>query len=141
MRYFVIDTNVLMQIAPKFAEFRYIWDDFIDNKIAFCVSTEIINEYHEKLTQHGSEKYADLVIETILNLKHTKRVETYYRFGLITADVDDNKFVDCAIAGNAELIVTDDNHFKDLEKIPFPKVIAMKLEQFAAYYKKAKGKA
>lgn len=29
-------------------------------------------------------------------------ITPYYRFGLIQADADDNKFVDCTIAANAE---------------------------------------
>jgi len=44
--------------------------------------------------------------------------ETYIHFGLITVDVDDNKFVDCAVAADAEYIVTNDKHFEVLNKIP-----------------------
>ena len=36
--------------------------------------------------------------------------EAYYHFGLIESDVDDNKFEDCAVAADAEYIVTNDKH-------------------------------
>ncbi len=37
--------------------------------------------------------------------------EPHFRFGVIAADPDDNKFVDCAIAVEADFIVTSDRHF------------------------------
>lgn len=49
---------------------------------------------------------------------------------LIHADSDDNKFVDCAIAGNADYIVTDDKHFDELKNIDFPKVNIITTEGF-----------
>jgi len=38
--------------------------------------------------------------------------------------------VDCAIAGIADFIVTDDRHFKVLKKIPFPKVKVISADDF-----------
>lgn len=55
---------------------------------------------------------------------------TLYHFGLITQDPDDNKFVDCAIVASADYLVCEDNHFKVLKDIPFPKVNVITLEQF-----------
>ena len=37
----------------------------------------------------------------------------------ITSDPDDSKFVDCAICGQAEYLVSNDNHFKILNDIKF----------------------
>ncbi|MBU6341467.1 MAG: PIN domain-containing protein [Bacteroidetes bacterium] len=45
-------------------------------------------------------------------------------------DPDDNKFVDCAIAGQAKYIVTEDRHFNILKKIPFPKVLVLNTDAF-----------
>ena len=53
-----------------------------------------------------------------------------YFLQLIEADPDDNKFVDCAFCGEAELIVTNDAHFNVLATIPFPKLVVMKLQDF-----------
>lgn len=49
---------------------------------------------------------------------------------MITADPDDNKFVDCAICGNAELLVTNDAHFGVLRTIEFPKVEIIRLQEY-----------
>ena len=53
-------------------------------------------------------------------------------FHLIEADPDDNKFVDCAICGNAELIVTNDAHFNVLKSIGFPIVEVKSIQEFVA---------
>ena len=44
----------------------------------------------------------------------------------------DNKFVDCAIASNAELIVTNDAHFDILKTIEFPKLEISTLQKFSS---------
>ena len=46
----------------------------------------------------------------------------------LTADPDDNKFVDCAVAANAHFIVTDDHHYDVLLDMEFPKVSIIKLD-------------
>lgn len=73
---------------------------------------------------------AKIVIDIILRANNVLRVDAQYRFQLITADVDDNKFVDCAIVANAEFIVSDDAHFDILKQISFPKVNVKKIAEF-----------
>jgi predicted nucleic acid-binding protein len=55
---------------------------------------------------------------------------SYVHFRLLPGDADDNKFVDCAIASNAELIVTNDKDFNPLKNIPWPKVEIMNIKDF-----------
>ena len=49
---------------------------------------------------------------------------------LLSTDLDDNKFVDCAIAADAEYIVTNDKHFNPLRDIQWPKVEIIKIAEF-----------
>lgn len=59
---------------------------------------QIILEYREILERRfGSSIFAEEVIELIASLPNVEHVSPAYRFNLITADPDDNKFVDCAI--------------------------------------------
>ena len=51
-------------------------------------------------------------------------------YRVIEQDPDDNEFVDCAIVAGADYIVSEDAHFRVLEKIPFPKVKVILLNQF-----------
>lgn len=61
--------------------------------------------------------------------KNTKRFWNDFYFNLIKVDPDDNKFVDCAIAGNAKFIVTEDRHYDILQQIDFPKVNIIRLDE------------
>lgn len=58
------------------------------------------------------------------------QVNKYFFWNLITADPDDNKFVDCAVAASADYLVTEDKHFKVLKNIPFPPVTVVSMDDF-----------
>ncbi len=49
---------------------------------------------------------------------------------MIDRDADDNKFVDCALNGQADFLVTDDKHFNILKKIGFPPVDVIQTVDF-----------
>lgn len=48
----------------------------------------------------------------------------------VTADPDDNKFVDCAFSANATYIVSNDTHYDVLRDISFPQLLVLKLQDF-----------
>lgn len=101
-----------------------------DHKICLCVNTEILDEYEEKLAEKTTKVIAHNVVEAIARLSTTVYQEVYIHFGLITQDADDNKFVDCAVAANAEYIVSNDKHFIILDDIDWPKVTVLKIQEF-----------
>ncbi len=88
-------------------------------------------EYEEIISRKINPQVARLVVAAILETPLLKRVSPTFFYHLIKADPDDNKFVDCAICANAELIVTNDTHFNILKTIKFPKVGIMTLQEFA----------
>ena len=75
---------------------------------------------------------ADEEIRELLSLEGIEFVKPEFRWNFIAADPDDNKFVDCAIAANADYIITNDNHFSVLKNIPFPRVNVLTLQQLIA---------
>lgn len=96
-----------------------------------CVSTEILLEYEEILVRLTEDReFTSLVIDTITNALNVEHVTPAYRFNLITADPDDNKFVDCAITAGATFIVSNDRHFIELQHYDFPKVDVRTLTEF-----------
>lgn len=95
-----------------------------------CVSTEILEEYAEIITQKMSVDVATNVIHLLLESKYVELISPYFRLQLIEADHDDNKFVDCAFAANATYIVSDDKHYDVLKDIEFPKLLVLKLKEF-----------
>ena len=126
----VLDTNSLIQSIPSRSKFHKIWRSFLDGTNELCVSSEILVEYEEILQRLTDANTAKDVIELIINNPSTRFITPYYHFNLITADLDDNKFVECAISANAKYIVTEDHHFDVLKRCDFPKVDIIKLEAF-----------
>lgn len=59
------------------------------------------------------------------------KVEIYFKWAAIYADADDNKFVDCALNGNAQFIITDDRHFNILKDVEFSDVEILRTQEFA----------
>ena len=77
----------------------------------------------------GSE-FAESVLQLIENAPNVRLITRYYKWNLIKADADDNKFVDCAIACGAKYLISNDKHFKILQTIAFPKVEVLKADVF-----------
>jgi len=130
-RLIILDTNSLLQILGAHSKYNYLWDKFLDEEYILCMSNDILLEYEEILKEKASAKASEMFLKTIAHSENVIRKDPFYRLNLITVDPDDNKFVDCAFACQAEFIVTDDTHFDVLDTIDFPKIIVHKLDQFA----------
>ena len=132
----VLDTNGLVASLGSTSPYREIWLGIRDCKYKLCVSNDILFEYQEVIAAKTSPDIANQVIDFILNSENVELVTPFYHFELITADHDDNKFVDCAIAANATFIVSDDKHFKPLQQITYPRLAVLKLMEFVEILKR-----
>lgn len=114
-----LDTGVLLQIFGRKQPFNPILRALLDGKITLALSTEILFEYEEVTTQlSGEERWREVAVllELLAQLHgNIRRVEPKFRFRVISIDPDDNKFCDCAIAAEANFIITEDNHFDVLK--------------------------
>lgn len=126
----ILDTNILLVSIPTKSPYRKIFDNVLSGKILLLISNDILSEYEEILSKKSNVAVAKNVIELFLSLKNVEFVEPFYKWNLIQRDKDDNKFVDCAIAGNADYIVSNDRHFHSLKNINFPIVPVINLEKF-----------
>ena len=122
--------SILLQALPSNSPFHKIWTEVLDGNICLCVNTDILEEYEEVLALKTTPEIARNIVEAIANLTTTVFQNTYVHFELLPADSDDNKFVDCAVASDAEYIVTNDKHFNPLKTIPWPKVEIIKIVDF-----------
>ena len=95
-----------------------------------CVTTDILNEYEEIIGYHLGKVLASNLLQLIENAPNVRLITKYFKWNLINADPDDNKFVDCAISANAKFLVSDDKHFRILKKISFPKVELLTADEF-----------
>ena len=134
----VLDTNCLLVSISKYGEAYPVWRGFLDNRYTLCVSTEIPEEYEEIIGNMTTPEIARNVVDAILKRKNVERIDPYFHWNLITADPDDNKFVDCAFAAGATYIVSDDSHFNVLSDITFPQLLVLKLKEFVDALQKEK---
>jgi uncharacterized protein len=126
----VVDTNVLLvSILPKF-KYHIIMQALYDGVYELCISNEILTEYNEKLAERYATALCDVLISALMNLPNVSFYDPTYKWRLIHADPDDDKFVDCAIASNADFIVTSDKHYDVLKQIPFPEIAVLSVDEF-----------
>ena len=130
MRRIVLDTNCLLQALPSRSPYHKIWTEVMAGHISLCVNSDILSEYEEKLAEKTTPEIARNVLEAITRLHTTVFQQVYFHFGLIEADPDDNKFVDCAVAVDAEYIVTNDTHFNILKQIDWPRLTVIDIKEF-----------
>jgi predicted nucleic acid-binding protein len=66
----------------------------------------------------GAARWRDVaaLLELLAQLHgNIRQIEPHYRFGLVVADPDDNKFCGCAVAAQADFVITEDLHFAALK--------------------------
>ena len=118
----VIDTNVLLVSIPDRSAHHWFYLALLKKQFNAFIITEILSEYEEVIGERLSPQVASSVIGTLIELGNVQPTTTYYKYQLIQADPDDDKFVNCAISANAHYIVTHDRHFDVLKTINFPKI-------------------
>ena len=127
----ILDTNCLLVSVPKRSPFRWIYDKILTNELELVVSTEILLEYEEQLSEFYSSEYAEAIMKVLVNLPNVIKINPIsFNWLLITQDPDDDKFVDAYVASNADIIITNDRHYKVLKKIKFPPVSFCKIVDF-----------
>jgi putative PIN family toxin of toxin-antitoxin system len=126
----VLDTNCLLQCISRRSANTIILDQLIAGAYELLLSNEILMEYEEKITEIFSAETAELTIGTLTVLENVKKIDIYFQLNLITADQDDNKFVDCAFAGNVHFLVTNDKHYNILKSVTFPLINVITLDEF-----------
>lgn len=130
----VLDTNIIIASLSSKSKYHWIIELLRQKKFQLCITTEIFLEYEEKL----KEKYNPLIATAFLNslkeLQNVIQIEVYTSWLLINEDLDDNKFVDCAISSNADFIVTNDKHFNILKTIDFPIVNILTIADFEYFW-------
>jgi len=126
----VLDTNALLRSISRRSAFSIVLDKLYQNAYELYISNDIQFEYEEKITDIFSKETAELITGALLLLPNVKKIDVHFHMNLIAADADDNKFSDCAFAGNVHFLVTDDKHFNQLRSIPFPAINVISLEEF-----------
>lgn len=125
----VIDTNAFVSSLSTKSETHRLIELVRYKIIEVYLTTEIMLEYEEKL----NEKYQIIIVENFIKalteFRNVYQVKTFYYWNLLK-DEDDNKFVDCYVAANADYLITNDKGFNQLKNVDFPKINTITLQDF-----------
>jgi len=127
----VLDTNSLIVSIGRKSKFRPIFDALLNGEITLVISNDVLTEYVEILEQRTNAIVAENIGNLLVRSPDVDKVEIYFKWAAIYADADDNKFVDCALNGNAQFIITDDKHFNILKDVEFLDVEILRTQDFA----------
>lgn len=135
----VLDTNIYIAaaIGSEIAE-EIIQLAVKTDTVTLLTSEEIIEELREKLLSKFDRSEEIVHIFTNRIKKIAEIVETKEKVNIIIRDPDDNKILECALAGNADLIVSADQDLIKLKEfkgmgIIHPKTLSW---TFPTYFKK-----
>lgn len=126
----VLDTNVLVKCIGRNTVFRPIFDALLTGIFDLVVSTSILLEYEEILSERNGPLVGTSILAVMLTLENIQRQRVSYAFRLVPADPDDDKFTDAYVAGQADYLVTDDRHFRSAIESKFPAVRVVSTADF-----------
>ncbi|MFV9568166.1 putative toxin-antitoxin system toxin component, PIN family [Thermoanaerobacter mathranii] len=130
----VIDTNILISgFISKRSYLAKVLDYWILNKISPVVSREIVEEYanvlaRDRFSALGSTEERLNLLYRILSLDWVAFIYPQQKIDVIKDDPKDNIFLECAIEGNCEFVVSGDQHLLQLKEYRNIKII--KAEEF-----------
>ena len=111
----VLDTNVVLQALNQKHPSAVILHAWYSGRFVWALSTDILMEYQEVIVRQSGlarwQTLGRLLDLAVIHSHNTQLVSPAFFFRTISADRDDDKFADCAIASHADFIVTSDKHF------------------------------
>jgi putative PIN family toxin of toxin-antitoxin system len=127
----VIDCNILVMCLTSRSPYHSIYRKLVSGDFHLAITTDIALEYEEIIQQKYGTATANAFVAILNELPNVHFITTHYKWQLIEDDADDNKYSDCAVAGQAEWLVTQDSHFNILKKISFPQINVIAIDEFA----------
>jgi hypothetical protein len=126
----VLDTNLIVSAAiSKQGHPNQILRAWRDGLFELVISLPIIEEMEETLSLKRIKKYrfltdkeVDVLLSEFRNSKSLVRPSVF--FDAVKNDSDDNKFIEAAIAGQADYVVSGDRHLKRLGTFQEVKIVA-----------------
>ena len=123
----VLDTNVLVSGIFWTGNEAKIIESCKKGKYTNIASPYTLGEFEKiisketfALTREEIENLIELVLSFSIILIPSQKVS------IIKKDPNDNMFIDCALAGNAEYIISGDSHLLDISKYKGIKILTAK---------------
>ena len=110
----VLDTNVIISAifwrgAPYKVMKKALQGDFV-----LVISLDILEEVSERLRHKFNLPTEEIETLTNILLSYSNIVEPTTKVNVVKADENDDKIIECAIDGEADFIVTGNQHLPEL---------------------------
>ncbi len=95
---------------------RRIIDLWRDGRILLCLSQGIVEEYIEVLSRLGPQggKELEALIKLFAEGYNSLFAGSTPELQVVKDDPDDNKFIECAVELDCKVIVSGDNHLREI---------------------------
>lgn len=114
----VVDTNVFVSSFFNMnGNPRKIIDYWKKREVILCVCEEILEEYLTALGRFGLDEEPEMkeLLELFKKRPNLHWIRISGEMKWVAKDPDDNKFLECAVRGKAEAIVSGDRHLLELK--------------------------
>ena len=113
----VLDTNVFISGIFFSGPPSQILKAWANKKFQLVLSQPILDEY-QRVSEELSSKFSSIDISQILDfvMIHGLFVDTRDISITVCDDPDDDKFIECAVAGNCKNIISGDKHLLKLSE-------------------------
>ena len=124
----VFDTNIFVSaLAIPGGQAERAIDLVIDARVNLCISKEIIHEVLGVLAQKFSKGTEELARTAVFLSELAELVMPRKKLAVLD-DEPDNRILECAVTGHADIIVTGDRAMLDLKK--YQEIRILSLRQF-----------
>jgi uncharacterized protein len=122
----VFDTNIFVSAfaIPGGRAERAI-DLVSDARVNLCISKEIIHEVLSVLAQKFSKGSEELARTAVFLSELAELVVPRKKFAILN-DEPDNRILECAVTGHADIIVTGDRAMLDLRKYQEIRILSLR---------------
>jgi len=121
----VLDTNVwlsALMFSAKSSPPRRILEHLTQGDFELIVSPDLVNEFDEIMRRHGLpqpalNQWLDILNRTCLNIPpYVRHIKPTQPIDAPISDPDDNRVLECAVEGKADIIVSGDKHLLKLAR-------------------------
>jgi putative PIN family toxin of toxin-antitoxin system len=130
MQKLIVDTNILVSaIIQKSYPYLIVRNLFISDKIALCVSDELVKEYYAVLGRKKFSKYADFISTANMLMTDIESKAILYTPKTklqILADPDDDKLLELAHESKADFLITGNTNDFTIDHYRKTKIITPK---------------
>jgi putative PIN family toxin of toxin-antitoxin system len=112
----VLDTNVYFSAfnGTRGAPYK-VWRRALAREYTLLVSPAIIRELADVLRRSLDRPEAEIIAQLKRVTRVAEMAEPRFILDVVAADPDDNRILECALAGNANLVVSGDRHLTSLK--------------------------